>query len=162
MSGARDDNGFTLVEILFAVILVGLAIAALLTASGSFTMANGAGADLSTAEFLVEQVRELTALLPVVDPQTGTDAFGPEEGSLATYDDLDDFDNASFSPPISADRSVLNNFSAFTQQVVVENVSAANFEQVVGDHLSPFVRVTVTVSLNGSEISSAGWIRALY
>ena len=31
-------------------------------------MANVAGADLSTAEFLVEQIRELTTMLPVVDP----------------------------------------------------------------------------------------------
>lgn len=161
MQTTRHNNGFTLIEILIAVLLVGLAIAGLLSASNAFTMANGAGADLSTAEFLIEQVRELTALLPVVDP-TSTGTFGPEEGSLAGYDDLDDFDGASFSPPISADRSVLNIFAAFTQQVVVENVSAANFEQVVADHGSSFVRVTVTVSLNGDEISSAGWIRALY
>ncbi|UCG57888.1 MAG: prepilin-type N-terminal cleavage/methylation domain-containing protein [Phycisphaerales bacterium] len=162
MQYKRYNKGFTLVEVLIAVILVGLAVTALLTASGSFTMANGAGADLSTAEFLAEQIRELTALLPVVDPQSETDVFGPEEGGLSDYDDLDDFDGASFSPPISAGRAVLNNFAAFTQQVVVENVSAGNFEQVVGDHTSPFVRVTVRVFLNGSEISSAGWVRALY
>jgi type II secretory pathway pseudopilin PulG len=155
-------NAFTLIEVLFAVLLVGFAIAALLTANSAFTIANGAGADLSTAEFLIEQVRELTAMLPVIDPETGTAEFGPEEPNLVNYDDLDDFEGKSFSPPISADRQSLNNFPAFTQQITVENVGASNFEQVVANHSSDFVRVTVNVLLNSRQISSACWIRARY
>jgi len=162
MRDTKYENGFTLVEVLIAVLLVGLAITALLAANGSFTIANGLGADMSTAEFLIEQIRELTALLPVVDPQTETTTFGPEEAGLANYDDLDDFSDASFSPPINADRQVLNNFAAFSQQVTVENVAAANLEQVVGNHDSSFVRVSVRVLLNSKEISSASWIRARY
>ena len=64
-------NGFSLVEVLIAILLVGLAIASLVTANSALTKANGAGADLSTAEFLIEQMRELTAMLAVIDPQTG-------------------------------------------------------------------------------------------
>jgi len=73
--------------VLIAVVLVGLAITALLVANSSFTIANGAGTDLSTAEFLIEQIRELTAMLPVIDPQSSTTTFGPEETNLADYDD---------------------------------------------------------------------------
>ena len=155
-------GGFSLIEVLIAILLVGLAIASLVAANIAFTKANGAGADLSTAEFLVEQIRELTTLLPVVDPQSTATTFGPEEASLAGYDDLDDFDGANFSPPISADRAVLNAFAGFSQRITVENVSPSNFEQVVGDHSSSFVRVTVKVFLNSNEISSASWIRARY
>ena len=155
-------NAFSLIEVLIAIILVGIAIASLVAANSAFTKANAAGTELSTAEFLTEQIRELTALLPVIDPQTGTSAFGPEEASLANYDDLDDFDNSSFSPPINADREVLNDFTAFSQQITVENVSATNFEQIVSDHNSDFVRVTVKVFLNSKEINSANWIRARY
>ena len=78
------------------------------------------------------------------------------------YDDLDDFNGANFSPPISVDRTTLNDLSAYTQQITVENVSASNFEQVVGNHTSPFVRVTVKVFYNGTEVSSAGWLRCQY
>ena len=156
------NSGFSLIEVLIAVILIGVAIASLVGANIAFTKANAAGTDLSTAEFLVEQIRELTTLLPVIDPNTGDSTFGPEEAILADYDDLDDFDGASFSPPISADRETLNDFAAFTQQITVENVSAANFEQVVYDHYSFFVRVTVKVFLNSREITSANWIRARY
>ncbi len=146
-----------------AIILVGIAIASLLAANRSFTQTTGAGTELSTAEFLTEQIRELTALLPVIDPQTGTTTFGPETGEiLSSYDDLDDFNGAVFSPPINAGRQSLSDFAAFRQQVTVENVSNTNFQQVVGHHTSSFVRVTVKALLNGREISSAGWIRARY
>ena len=138
------NNGFTLIEALFAILLVGLAIASLMGANTAFTRSNGAGAELSTAEFLLEQVKELTATLP--------------------YDDLDDFAGASpFSPPISADedRTPLADFAAFTQQVTVQNVSASNFGLVV-EYPTDFVRVTVRVLHNSAEISSASWIRARY
>lgn len=162
MRHTRYSNGFSLVEVLIAVVLVGLAIAALLASNSALTIANSEGAELSTAEFMTEQIRELTTMLNVVDPETGIGTFGPEEPNFISYDDVDDFDGAVFSPPISADRSTLNDFSAFTQQVTVENVSASNFELVVVDHSSSFVRVTVRVLLNAREISSACWIRARY
>jgi len=162
MKSSSRKSGFSLIEVLIAAVLVGLAVAALLGASRSLTMANASGADLSTAEFLIEQIRELTTLLPVIDPQTETATFGPEETGLANYDDLDDFDGGNFSPPISANRTVLSNFARFSQQVTVENVNAANFEQVVADHGSNFVRVTVRVLSNSREISSVRWIRARY
>ncbi len=154
------NSGFSLIEVLIAVILIGVAIASLIAANSAFTEANAAGTELSTAEFLLEQIRELTTLLPVIDPNDGTSTFGPEEVSLTDYDDLDDFAGANFSPPISADREVLNDFAAFSQQITVENVNAANFEQVVSNHSSFFVRVTVKVFLNSREIVSASWIRA--
>ena len=92
MRNTKYKNGFSLIEVLIAILLVGLAMAALMASNTAFTKANGAGTDLSTAEFLVEQIRELTALLPVVDPQSDVWAFGPEAGeTLAIYDDLDDF-----------------------------------------------------------------------
>ena len=78
MRVSRRDNGFSFVEILISIILVGLSITALVFASNSFTMANGAGADLSTAEFLIEQIRELTTLLPVLEPDGPTTTFGPD------------------------------------------------------------------------------------
>ncbi len=163
MGNTKYKSGFSLIEVLVAILIVGLAIFSLVGANSVFTMANGAGTDLSTAEFLFEQIRELTALLPVIDPQTGTSTFGPETGeALADYDDLDDFDGKNFSPPISTHRDPLNNFAAYSQQITVENVNPSDFEQVVSNHSSNFVRVTVKIFLNSNEISSASWLRARY
>lgn len=154
-------NGFTLAEVLFAVILIGIAVAALVGSNQALTYSNGAGVELSTAEFLIEQVRELTALLDVIDPQGGL-THGPEEGSLVNYDDIDDFDNASFFPPIDSQREQITVLSAYTQTIVVENVSPSNFNNVVADNLSSFVRVTVEIQYAGRSISSQSWIRTRY
>ena len=164
MRNKKYKSGFSLIEVLIAILLVGLAMASLMASNSAFTKANGAGIDLSTAEFLVEQIRELTALLPVIDPgSTDWTTFGPEDGeTLAIYDDLDDFDGESFSPPIDADRNPLNGLAAYSQQVTVENVNASDFELVTADKSTSFVRVTVRVYLNSKEITSASWLRAQY
>lgn len=169
MRGTKHQKGFSFVEILISIILVGLSITALVVASNSFTMANGAGADLSTAEFLIEQIRELTTLLPVADPATTVwNSLGAEggESTVAVYNDVDDFDgfdSTSLGAPIDANRNTLAELAAFNQVVTVDKVNQANFDQVVADNNgSPFARVTVVVSLNGREISSASWIRANY
>jgi type II secretory pathway pseudopilin PulG len=133
--------GFTLVEILIVVVLLGLAMVAIVASNAAFTQATVQAAQLSTAEFLIEQIRELTALLP--------------------YNDIDDFDGAVFNPPIDSQRRQLTDFSDYSQAVTVENVSANNFQQVVADHSSDFVRVTVKIFYNNSEIMNTSWIRSV-
>ena len=134
--------GFTLIEVLIATIFVAIAIVSLLGASRSYTRANGAAVELSTAEFLLEQIRERII--------------------MTDYSDLPDFDGANYSPPIDALDNSLSDFAAFSQSVTVENVSNSDFEQVVSDGSSSFIRISVGISLNSREISSASWIRAQY
>jgi prepilin-type N-terminal cleavage/methylation domain-containing protein len=135
-------NGFTLAEILVAVVIIGIAIAALVGANGAFTQVNGAAVDLSTAEFLIEEIRELT--------------------TMSAYDDLYDFDNASFCPPVDVAGIDLTDFSSFTQQVTVENVNSSSLETPVADHTTDFIRITVAILQNNRPVSSASWIRASY
>ena len=157
-----NTGGFTLIEVLIAVMLVGLAIASLVGANGVFTQANGAGTELSTAEFLSEQIRELTTLVPFED-SNGVTPFGPDSGeTVSQFDDLGDFDNAVFSPPIDAQRNPLSYFSQYSQQVTVENVNPSDFEQVAGDNSTSFIRVTVKVLRGTDEICSTSWLRAKY
>lgn len=167
-------GGFSLIEVLIATVLVGMAIAALVAANGSFSMANVAGADLSTAEFLVEQMRELTTMLPVVDPAlsagVAVTVLGPEAGEtdVTLYDDVDDFDgfnSAALGGPISAQRTTLDHLAVFSQQVTVQKLNPSNFDDLWADNHDPdsnFVRITVSIFENGRPISSASWIRARY
>ncbi len=162
-------RGFTLVEVLIATLLVGLSIAALVAANGSFSMANVTGADMSTAEFLAEQIRELTMMLPVADPTATTwTVLGPEgdETTLAAYDDVDDFDgfdSTTLGAPISAQRTALTALAFFRQQVTVQKLDPSNFDVTLSDAAaSNFVRVTANILENGRLISSASWIRAKY
>ena len=162
-------RGFTLLEVLIATVLVGLSLAALLGANGSFSMANTAGADLSTAEFLAEQIRELTTMLPAAEPETTTwTTLGRETGetTLADCDDVDDFDgfdSATIGAPISAQGTPLTDLAAFRQEVLVQKVNPSNFNETwADDAASNFVRVTVNILEGGRQISSARWIRARY
>jgi len=138
-------QAFTLIEVLIAIILVGLAIASLLGANLAFTRANGSGAQLSTAEFLIEQIKERT--------------------TLVSYAGLPAFDDKTYSypnGPIGSNGEVLNDFANYSQQITVQNVSNVNFQTVVSDGSSNFVRITVKIFLSGKEIGSTCWLRASY
>jgi len=135
----RRSMGFTLLEALFAAVLIGLAIAALLGTSSAFTMKNAAGVDLSTAEFLIEEIREMTASEP--------------------FDTLPAYDGQSYSPPIDLQKNPLEDFAAFTQQIQVDYVNASDLTQTVTGP-TDFIRMTVTILKNSRPVSSASWIRA--
>ncbi len=131
--------GFSLIEAIVASVIIGLAVVGLLLSSGSLTKVNAAGIEISTAEFLIEEVKSRCASMG--------------------YDDLPAF-AGTYSPPQDIYGTALTNFSTFSQQVTVENVSNSDFTVVVGSGGSDFVRITTKILLNGSEISSADWMRA--
>ena len=131
------DKGFTLIEAMIATLLIGIAIVSLVVSSQAFTRVNSAGINLSTAEFLIEEVRARTA---------------PIE-----FDDLAAF-AGTYSPPEDVHGNQLTTFVGFSQQVTVQNVSPSDFTTPDAD--SDFARVTVAILLNSSQITSASWIRA--
>ena len=140
MKNKTRKRGFTLIEALFAAMLLGLVIAALAAASGAFTMANGYGVNLSTAEFLIEEVRERTANIDF-------------DTLVTTYD------GQTFSPPVDINGTAMSDFSGFSQQVEIDYVESGNFSNTVTGP-TDFIRVTVTVNKGGVPISSTSWIRA--
>lgn len=135
----RRSTGFTLLEALFAAMLIGLAIAALLGTSSAFTMKNAAGVDLSTAEFLIEEIREMTA--------------------AESFETLMAYHNQSYNPPVDLQKNPLADFAAFSQEIQVAYVNPSDLTQTVTGP-SDFLRMTVTILKNGRPISSASWIRA--
>jgi prepilin-type N-terminal cleavage/methylation domain-containing protein len=125
-------RGFTLIEALIAIVLVGVAIAALVVSNQSFTSANGAGLQLSTAEFLIEQIREQTVTTPFA--------------TLAT------FNTGAF---------ISTSYPGYSRKTTVEYVNASDLRTVSGS-ATPFYRVTVEIRLNNETLSSASWLRANY
>lgn len=162
MKQYSNRSGMTLVEVMVATVLIGIALSAMVGANGYITQTNRAGCDLSVAESLLEHIKEKTEALPVVDPETSNAQLGPEEADWTLYDDLDDFDGASFCPPIDARGNVLNQWSTFTQQVVVQNVKVDDMATSVADLASNFYRVTVTILHQQKPVTSGSWIRCMY
>ncbi len=137
--GYNTTGGFTLLESLFAVMLIGLVIAAIAASSGAFTMANAFGVDLSTAEFLIEEIRELTANTPFAD--------------LMTLVGDHTWPNDNVTPAPTA--AEIQAFSVYTQQVGIEYCGSE-----FGADNNDFARLTVTILKNGQPVSDANWIRA--
>ena len=155
-------SGMTLVEVLVATVLIGVALSALVGANGYISQVNRAGGDLSVAQSLLEHIKERTELLPVVDPETANAQFGPEEDTWTDYDDLDDYDGTSFCPPINAQGNVLSQHSTFTQTIQVVNVQVDDLSTPVADLGSAFYRVTVTITHQQQDVLTASWVRCLY
>ncbi|HOK94640.1 MAG TPA: prepilin-type N-terminal cleavage/methylation domain-containing protein [Anaerohalosphaeraceae bacterium] len=141
MKTYRQYRGFTLLEALFAAMLIGLVVVALVAASGAFTVANGYGVDLSTAEFLIEQVREMTTR--------------PE----VTIDGLISLDDVAWGPPKDAAGNTLPEFSEFIQKIDADYLQPGNLTQVSSSP-TDFIRLTVTIYKNNVPISSTSWVRA--
>jgi len=147
-------QAFTLIEVLIAVILVGLAIASLLGANLAFTRANGTGAQLSTAEFLIEQIREQTVMM--------------------TFAILTDTFNSTVKDyswpvgPIDSKGNVLKDsngnplYPGYSQKVTGIYLQSTDFTKPWTTGPMSFYRITVEISLNNKTISSACWIRANY
>jgi prepilin-type N-terminal cleavage/methylation domain-containing protein len=141
----RKNQGFTLIEALIAAMLIGLAIAALVSSSGAFTMYNAAGLDLSTSEFLIEEIRELTS--PVAF--TGLMAYNNQNYTTPNG-------------PVDAGGNVMPEFAAYSQHVTVQYANPANLAQQPYTTPSAFRRITVTITKGGQTITSTSWIRAEY
>lgn len=133
--------GFTLIEVMMAVMLIGLAIVSLVASSGAFTRYNAMGVDLSTAEFLIEEIRELTA--PVAFADLG--AYGQ-----------------TYSPPRDANGDELSDFNVYKQVITIEYANPADLAQQPYTTPSDFRRVTVKILKNNQQITSSSWIRAKY
>ena len=131
--------GFSLIEAMVAVLLVGLVVTALMMSNGSLTKANAAGVNISTAEFLTEQMREYVAALPYANL-----------AALAAA--------SPYSPPVDVNGNAMTQFASFSQQVTVQAVSPADLTTPQGG--SDFSRVTVSILFNGASINSATWIRS--
>jgi prepilin-type N-terminal cleavage/methylation domain-containing protein len=126
--------GFTLIEALIAMLLLGFAITGLIVANQTFTQANGAGLQLSTAEFLIEQIREQTV----------------EEKIFAN---LATFNTSGFDP---------TSYPGYSRKTTVEYVNASDLRTVSTSGPTPFYRITVEIRLNNETLSSASWLRANY
>jgi len=151
----RERGIFSLVEVLLAMLVLSLAVTA--TAYWVETV-NGLGydADEQTVGLSIVKITE-SIIAPLAFRESGTSNFGPESGEgLAEYDDIDDFDGWSASPPVSAEREGLVDLGAWTVTVDVEIVDPLTLNPVSSSDVR---RVRVSAAKNGREVSEVWWLR---
>jgi len=146
-------NGFTFIEVLIAILIVGLAIASLLAANSSFTKANSTGTNLSTAEFLIEQIREQTVMMTFANL---TNTFSTVKDYSWPVGPIDSNGN------ILKDSNGNPLYPGYSQKVTGLYLQSTDFTKPWTTGPMSFYRITVEISLNNKTISSACWIRANY
>jgi len=151
-------RGFTLIEASLAVTIVGTAILAMMQLFATCTQHNRAGASMTTALYLANNIQEAVADLPFNDPVGGKSNFGKETGeTLATFDDIDDFNGYSSTPPIDSQRTPVPELSTYTQAIIVQAVDPNRLTLAASG--TDAVRVTVRILYDGAEVYQTSWVR---
>lgn len=148
--GRRHSHarGFTLIEAALATIIVGTGIMAAVQLFGVCAEQNLQGVHSTAAIMLANNVQEAMGLLSFSDPQLGRATYGSETGeSLATYDDLDDFNNRTFSPPIDANRVSIPSMSQYSQLVTVRPIYPDQLSSNSNDGSPTIANTTYTGAL---------------
>jgi hypothetical protein len=155
--------GFTLMEAALTTVIIGVGCVAMLQLLSAGTVATRDGTELTMGMNLAGNVRECLMGVSFADP-TVTDNWGPEAGeTLLTYDDLDDFDGKTFSPPIDARRHPLDGYGSWSQSVKVESVQPTDVTKTMSHMtlaapLRPTSRITVTVQHNDKTVYVLTWV----
>lgn len=132
--------------------LLAFGVVAMLELLATGTMANSEGTELTTGMHLARGIREFCIGKPLNDPDFPTN-WGPEAGeSVATYDDVDDLSQNTFSPPRGSNGETLTAYEGWEQTISVKNVDKDRLTVEVPNGSSPAMRVTVTVRHRGQKV----------
>ena len=120
---AHSRRGSTLIEAVTTILVLGIALPPLISlfteVSQHSVDQNLQQAALRYADALMEEIVSKA----FEDPDGSAGSFGTEESGRHEYDDVDDFDGWSQSPPTRIDGTALDQYSGFTRSVEVHNVT---------------------------------------
>ena len=157
----RDRRAFTLVELILIIVVAGIAIPPL-------ALVFYEGVQKSSDTYLISTSSQLAQSLMEEIKARKWDENTPAEGGKSasystpgadpsetrpTYDDIDDYDGISNSPPRDALDQPLPEFSGYTRSVEVEYVDCSGVVFVAAGGTSDHKRVTVTVSCAAGSVN---------
>ena len=136
--GKPSAGGFTLIEAIFAVMIVGLGISALMQLFASGTQVNHYGDSLSKAVFLAEELRSMTDDQP--------------------FNNLMNYDGQVYNG-VDATGTAVPGLQQFTQSFEVTPINPTSFlPEVNPDPI--LLRLTVNVSKPNGNLTTVSWLRS--
>lgn len=144
---------FTLVEVILTILVVGVGLTASMRALPVIMKTSRAVREGLVAQRLATDLLAEIALLPYTDP--GDDVkFGTEDdesaATRAAFDDIDDYDNWTASPPQKKDGTAETGADGYTRSVLVQCVNITDFTHLEGDSQTRPKRIVITVSKAGT------------
>lgn len=103
---------------------------------------------IRSASLLADEMMREMRSKAFEDPQTPA-TFGPEEGTVRrNYDDVDDYDGWTRSPPDTIEGIAMTQYAGYRIRVTVVNVTQSDLNPAVppADGSTPFKRIAVVVS----------------
>lgn len=152
----ENHKGFTLIELLVVITILGIVGGALalplIQGMGSAYQAEQRLIALLLAQSLLEEIHskcwDETEATP--SPCTGKvfpSSLGPDPGETrATFDDVDDFEGWTASPPQDARGTPLLQYAGYTRQVSVCYVDPGDLDTCLPTGTSSYKRIQVTVT----------------
>ncbi len=147
-------RGITMAETIVASLLIGLVLVSTIQIVGPMVRATSVHADRVVAANLANELCEEIATKRWTSPLLDDpDSIGPGAGETReTFDDIDDYDGWSSSPPMLADGTVNAALAGWTRSASVTHCDVDD-PSVNAASYTGLKRVTVTVSKNGVALA---------
>ena len=158
----RRTSGFTLVEAAISIILVGVLLVAAINTLGA-TAVSKRNIEHQARGYTLAQDLMAEILSQAYEEPVDTVTFGRESesgGDRTDWDDIDDYEGWSATPPEDKDGVPLDGYDQWTRSVEIAFVQTASLNNEVGVNTG-VKRITVTASFNGVPAAELVAIRTL-
>lgn len=155
-------GGFTLIEAVMSVLIVGLMMVAALNTVGASKVAQAKNSEQVIGAMLAQDLMAEILNQAYQEPDD-TVSFGRESGEYGSsrtgYDDVDDYHGWSMTPPETKDNSVLSEYGGWTREVSV-NWTSSITPELRSISETGVKRVTVTVKHQGRTVTTLSALRS--
>lgn len=148
-------HGITLAETVVSTLIVGLVLVSTIQIVGPIIRSGSVMADKAIAANLANELSEEIGSKLFQEPAAAdVDSLGADFGETrSTYDDIDDYQGMTNTPPQLSDSTKLTNLANWSRVVRIDHVSV-NDPSAQSAVYTGLKRVTVTVNKNGVELAS--------
>ncbi len=134
----RPCSGFTLIEAMFAIMIIGLGVAALMTVFGAGTQVNAHGDNLSKAVYLAGELRAMT--------------------DDVAFENLSAYNGRTYQG-VDANGTAVAGLGEYQQTLVVTAVNPDDLTTYIGPDPQAYM-LTAVVIKNSMEVSRLRWLRS--
>ena len=154
--------GVTLIELIVALVIVGIAVAGVVTVYVSTVRRSADPMIQQQVQFLAEAYLEEILLKKFSDPETGLVCSGAVEAGRALFDNVCDYNGLVNSPPQNQFGVALAGLTGYTVSVVVDAGGTVDLNGLNNAPAVRVLRVDVTVTSPNNVVSTLSGYRTNY